>query len=299
MLNGFEAIKSTLLNHYHNHKLHHAIIIHGKRGTGKAGFAKEFINEIFGNKSTTHPDLLIIEKEAEKKEIVVDKIRKISDFLNQTSAIYKDKFIIIDSACELNKSASNALLKILEEPHPNNFLILISHNLNRILPTIKSRCQIHKISDLSFENFKEILLQKNPNISTSEVEFLNEICAGSIAEAIDAGQNFAKLYNGFLQSIKNKKLDSAFLKTVSDKNFSFLIFEKIFNFFSNRLVKFSNHHPLTFFFNEEEIFLDLTQKLQKEKIFDIIDECLILVAKTTSLNLDKKTSVINIFNRIA
>jgi DNA polymerase-3 subunit delta' len=115
MLIGFNQTKSALFNSHQTQKLHHAILLHGKKGIGKASFAAELAKEILG-KSALYPDLLLIEKEAEKKEITVDKIRKIADFSNQTSAISADKFILIDSACELNKSASNALLKILEEP---------------------------------------------------------------------------------------------------------------------------------------------------------------------------------------
>ena len=66
-------------------------------------------------KNNFHPDLKIICKEEEKKEISVNAIREIADFVNQTSANDNHKFIIIDSACELNKNASNALLKILYE----------------------------------------------------------------------------------------------------------------------------------------------------------------------------------------
>jgi DNA polymerase-3 subunit delta' len=296
MLIGFSEVKSTLLKHYHNNKLHHAILLDGKKGIGKSSFAKEFVNDVMQNKTNHNPDLLIIEKDADKREIVVDKIRKIADFINQTSAISKDKFIIIDSACELNRSASNALLKVLEEPHANNFIILISHNLNRILPTVKSRCQIHKINDLSFVDFKEILLNKKPNLSVSEIDFLSEICDNSIAQALELGADLIKLYSIFLQSLKNKKLEESFLKIISDKNFSFIIFEKIINFFNNRLIKFSNHLPINFYFNEEEIFLTLIEKLNKEKIFNIVDLSLILLNKTTSLALDKKTSITNIFN---
>ncbi len=296
MLIGFESIKSTLLSHYKNNKLHHAILLHGKKGIGKASFIKEFVGDIFGGTLNNHPDFLIIEKEAEKKEISVDKVRKINDFINQTSAISKDKFILIDSACQLNKSSSNAILKILEEPHSNNYLILISHNLNRILPTIRSRCQIHKINDLSFEDFKNILLKKNPSLSNDQVRFLSEICDNSIADAIEFEKELIKLYSGFLQSLKNQKLDESFLKTIADKNFSFLIFERIFTFFANRLIKFINNFSVNFFFNEEEIFLKLIQKFKSDEIFLIVDESLFLLNKTISVNLDKKTAVINIFN---
>lgn len=299
MLIGFDLVKSTLLASYQNQKLHHAILLHGKKGIGKSSFAKEFIAEIFDTKNDNHPDLLLIEKDPEKKEITVDKVRKIADFVNQTSAISPNKFILIDSACELNKSASNAILKILEEPHKNNFLILISHNLNRVLPTIRSRCQIVRVPDLTFENFSKILHQKNPKFSDDEIKFLAEICNDSPAEAISFGSDLTRLYDLFLNSLNNKKIADELLKKLSDKNFSFTIFEKIFEFFTNRLIKFLSGMPLNFFFNEEEVFLNLTQKFPAKQIFAIADESLILLHKTTSLNLDKKLTFINLFNKIS
>jgi DNA polymerase-3 subunit delta' len=300
---GFESIKSTLLNAYSNKKLHHAILLNGKKGIGKASFAKEIVLEILGEipeaKNALHPDLLLIEKEAEKREITVDKIRKIADFLNQTAAISPNKFIIINSACELNKSAANALLKILEEPHPNNFLILVSHNLSQVLPTIKSRCQILKISDLTFENFCQILRRKKPTISDEELKFLSDICDNSPAEAINIGSDITRLYELLLNSFKEKKISEELLKKISDKNFSFIILKKIFEFFFNRSAKFSSGFPLNFYFTEEEIFLELIKKFPPQKLFQIFDESLILLSKTTSLNLDKKLTFINIFNRIS
>jgi len=295
---GFNVIESSLLNSYNNQKLHHAILLNGKKGIGKASFAKEFVAKILDIKNANHPDLLLIEKEAEKKEITVDKIRKITDFLNQTSAISLNKFIIIDSACELNKSASNALLKILEEPHKNNFLILISHNLNRVLPTIRSRCQIVKIPDLTLENFTEILREKTPRIPANELQFLSEICDNSAADAINLGPDLIRFYGLFLRSILNKKIGEELLKKISEKNFPFMVFEKIFEFFISRLVKISCGTELEFFFDEKEVFTNLTQKFSAKEIFQIADESLILLHKTTSIYLDKKLAVTNIFNRI-
>ena len=295
---GFDTIKSSFLNNYQNQKLHHAILLNGNKGIGKSSFAKILANEILASQNNSHPDLFIIEKEVDKKEITVDKIRKISDFINQTAAISKDKFIIIDSACELNKSASNALLKILEEPHANNFLILISHNLNHVLPTIKSRCQIIKIPNLSKENFQKILHQKNPNLEKEEINFLSEISNNSIAQAIDFGSDLTKLYKLFLESIKNKILDENLLKKISEKNFLFQNFEMIFEFFISRLMKFFKESEMNFFFNEKEVFLNLIKKFSQEEIFLISDEALQILTKTNHLHLDKKLSLINVFNLI-
>ena len=297
MLIGFNQTKSALLKSYQTQKLHHAILLYGKKGIGKASFAAEIAKEILG-KSALYPDLLLIEKEAEKKEITVDKIRKIADFSNQTSAISTNKFILIDSACELNKSASNALLKILEEPRPNNFLILISHNLNRVLPTIRSRCQIVKIPDLSLHDFTEILRQNNLQFPPKDLQILSEIFNNSPAEAITLGLELTRFYELFLRSLYNKKISEELLKKISDKNFSFTIFEKSFEFFISRLLKRLNATLDNFYFDEEKVFLNLIQKHSAQKIFMIADESLNLLRQTTQLSLDKKLSFINIFNQV-
>jgi len=265
---------------------------------GKASFAREFVEEILGDKTAAHPDLFLIEKDPEKREINVDKIRKIFDFAHQTSASSPNKFIIIDSACELNKAASNALLKILEEPRPNNFLILISHNLNRVLPTIRSRCQIVKIPDLSAADFTEILQQKNLHFAPKDLQFLTEICDNSPATAINIGLELTRFYELFLRSIYNKKLSDELLKKVADKNFSFEIFEKSYEFFISRLLKNLNSSDLNFYFDEEKVFLNLRQKFAAKKIFTITDETLLLLRKTAPASLDKKLTLINIFNQL-
>lgn len=293
---GFESTRLNLLNSYNQQKLHHAILIHGKKGIGKARFAKNFAKEILENHNINNPDLFIIEKEEGKKEISVNQIRKIANFSNQTSAISKNKVIIIDSACNLNKSSSNALLKILEEPHKNNFLILISHNLNAVLPTIKSRCQLVKIEDLTKENFRKILLQENSTFEEDNLNFLSEICDNSPANALKNGGELTKTYKLFLSSLENRIILDDFLKLISDKNYSFESFEKSYLFFANRLVKFFNCLKIDFYFNEEEIFVTLMKKSSLDKIFKIIEKSSDLISKTNSLNLDKKLTITNIFN---
>ncbi len=295
MLIGFNQTKSTLLTNFHSQKLHHALIINGKKGMGKSSFAKEFVLEILQSKNTNHPDLLLIEKDEGKKEITVDKVRKIHEFVTQTSAIGNNKFIIIDSACELNKSASNAILKILEEPNQNNFLILIAHNLNKILPTIRSRCQIIEAPNFNFADFSQILQRQN---ISDNLNFLAEICDNSPAEAINNSKDLSKVYQLFLNSFAQNKLDENLLKIISDKNFSFTIFIKVLEFFSNRFLQFLNGVENNFYFNEQEIFLLLSKKVSAENFLRISEESLTMAYKVLPFYLDKKLCVINIFNRI-
>jgi len=156
-------------------KLHHAFLLHGRAGIGKYDFALSFSQALlcrnrddrgyacnecpschwFNDES--HPDFRLISPEQEtgteedaspakktkkKTQISVAQIRDLSDFLNlsshQTSGL---RIVLINPAEALNQASANALLKMLEEPAPGVVFILIAHQLQRLLPTIISRCQ--------------------------------------------------------------------------------------------------------------------------------------------------------------
>lgn len=314
---GLDSVKSGLLNNYRQHKLHHAILLHGKKGIGKASFAREFAleilqNSVAGNSSENskqnfssnsfnkpnHPDLFLIEKLENKRDIVVDQIRKIADFSNQTSAISREKFIIIDAADDLNRAASNALLKILEEPHPHNFLILISHNPSKLLATIKSRCQLVKIPDLSHADFAKILQKSMFKFSAEEIKIMSIMCDDSPAKAIDAGRDMIEVYELFLSSIKNRVINEEITKKIADKSFNFEIFSEVVTFFLHRLSSYNAGQIEYFLFSEKEVFATLNQKFTAEKIFSLSDEVMKALAQTSSLNLDKKLLLVNLFNLI-
>lgn len=295
---GFDGIKSTLLRQHQQNKLHHGLLFHGKKGIGKASFAKELALTILGGQNTDHPDLLIIEKEKDKKEISVNKIREIASFLNQTSAISKYKFIIVDSADELNKSSANALLKTLEEPHPNNFLILISHNPNKVMTTIKSRCHAICIADLSFENFVKIIKENAPDIADDEINVLAEICDNSPAKALQDGQALIDIYEALLNSLEHQIIDDELLKKITDKSFDFNIIIESLTFFFHRLITFLNGGTVKFYFDEKDIFLYFKNKLTLREIFDLYDNIRNSLQKNKSLNLDRKLTFINIFNQL-
>ena len=295
---GFDSIKSSLRSNYHQHKLHHAILLHGKKGIGKSNFAKKFALEILGGNFENHPDLFLIEKLENKRDIVVDQVRKIADFANQTSAISNEKFIIIDAADDLNRAASNALLKILEEPHPNNFLILISHNPSKLLATIKSRCHLIKIPDLSHEDFAKILQKSIFKYSAEEIKILSIMCDDSPAKAIDVGRDMIEIYELFLSSIKNRIINEEIIKKIADKNINFEIFSETITFFLHRLSAYNAGQIEYFLFTEKEVFSMLNQKFSAEEVFDLSDVIAKALSQAASLNLDKKLLLVNLFNSI-
>ncbi|WP_182421902.1 DNA polymerase III subunit delta' [Aureimonas sp. ME7] len=156
-------------------RMHHAWLIQGPLGIGKAtmafGFARHLLgavweqiddrrmfeasNPIFRQiASGAHPNVVHIRRaEADrgdgfKTQITVDEIRRLQHFF-QSTAPSGWRIAIIDPVDDLNRNAANALLKILEEPPPRSIFLLVNHLPGRILPTIRSRCRVLRLDLLS------------------------------------------------------------------------------------------------------------------------------------------------------
>jgi len=136
-------------------KLHHALLIQGPSGLGKASFTMQLGqlllckarqgDKVCGqcqscllNAANTHPDLHVVESD---KQIGVDQIREAIKKLGSSAHMSGAKVLIIYHAHTMTESSANALLKTLEEPTANTFLLLTTDKPERILATIKSRCE--------------------------------------------------------------------------------------------------------------------------------------------------------------
>ena len=89
-----------------------------------------------------HPDLHLVFPEPDKRTIGIDQVRELSEALAMKGFRSAAKVAVIEPAEAMTAAAANALLKTLEEPAPGTFLLLVTHQLHRLLPTIRSRCQI-------------------------------------------------------------------------------------------------------------------------------------------------------------
>ena len=136
----------------------HALLVNGPEGIGKACFSLALANYVLcrspqGNSacgkcrsceltaSGNHPDLYQLHPDEPGKPIKIDQIRELTEFIYSTAQQGGYRVVIIDPADSMNINAANALLKMLEEPGENTLLMLLSHRLGQMLPTIKSRCQ--------------------------------------------------------------------------------------------------------------------------------------------------------------
>lgn len=156
-------------------KIPHAFLFSGPKGLGKMTVAKCFAKTLqcqakirFCSKCEScinfdrshQPDTIILQKEGVLK---IEEIRMLRHKLSLTSFNSPYKICIIDQVENLTKEASNALLKILEEPTKNTIIILISENYEKILPTIISRCVVLKFYPVPRDTIKQHFFHQNLN----------------------------------------------------------------------------------------------------------------------------------------
>ncbi len=179
-------------------KLAHAYLFLGPNGVGKHSAAIEFakfLNCASGEadncgkciscskiEKAIHPDIFIISAEEGQRIISIDRIRELSARLSLKPFEARCRVAIID-AQSLNEEASNALLKILEEPGANMLFMLIAANVNSLLDTIVSRCQIVRFKPLGRHDVISIL-RMDFDINEKEAEFLADLSGLNIKKAL-------------------------------------------------------------------------------------------------------------------
>lgn len=150
----------------------HSLIFSGPEGVGKhtcaimVAKALNCVNSQLGDfcdvcsscrkiESGAHPDLTIVSVEADATQIKIAQIRQILSVLDLKPLEGRNKVIIIDPADLLNPEAANALLKGLEEPPENTFIILITVNVHELLLTVRSRCQVYTFTPLTLDEIRQ------------------------------------------------------------------------------------------------------------------------------------------------
>jgi len=160
MLPWFTSVYSSLISRANAKRLHHALLFNGAPGIGKQelvdGIAFTLLckspsasgpcdacQSCALRKAGSHPDFHILESE---KQLGVDKIREGIAKLSGTAQMSGNKVLVIPKADSMTEAAANALLKTLEEPTNNTYLLLITESLNKLMPTILSRCEKHALA---------------------------------------------------------------------------------------------------------------------------------------------------------
>ncbi len=141
----------------------------------------------------THPDMILIQKPADKSFIPVelfigDREHRMREGLCHDIALKPfrggRKVAIIDDADYLNQEGANCLLKTLEEPPPRSVIVLVGTSEQRQLPTIRSRCQIVRFAPLSDRDVAA-LLRLHSALEEDQIESIARRSAGSLSRALD------------------------------------------------------------------------------------------------------------------
>ena len=183
---GYQDLSQTILDSIKSKKMGASILFLGPRGIGKHTLIKYLLSQLLLN-NIADPDLIEVSAEynnegEEKKNraISTEEIRNISVKLRMTAVNNRYRVAIIDGADYMNYNASNALLKILEEPGDNTLIFLTANSSSKIIPTIRSRCRVMKFNQLNEEFFSEIMMSKRDNIDEEEIQILYKISDGNI-----------------------------------------------------------------------------------------------------------------------
>ncbi|MCW1383518.1 DNA polymerase III subunit delta' [Novosphingobium sp. KCTC 2891] len=207
-------------------RMHHAWLLAGREGLGKATFARAAAAELVaepGMKQPSpehHPDILFLsplpanDDEAKKKEegrpylrkrnISVDQVREMQRRLVTRPTLGARRAVVIDAADELEKGAVNALLKSLEEPPQGTFFLLVVHQLGRLLPTVRSRCLVVRFHPLAPPDLARALDAAAPELDEATREAAIAVAAGSPGAAL----SFAEQDLGATYAVMNRLVQS-------------------------------------------------------------------------------------------
>lgn len=214
MIHGHDRAVAQFMSAWTSRTLHHAWLLAGPRGIGKASFARAAVRRILADAAGppsdlpgietapdhpivplldagSHPDFRMLERIERKppaiglaRNISVEQVRSLGGLLGSTPFLSPWRAIIIDAADDLEPPAANALLKMLEEPPANCVFLLVSHAPGRLLPTIRSRCRKLDFAPLSDAAMTSVLEAVLPASTASDRTRLIASAMGSPGRAM-------------------------------------------------------------------------------------------------------------------
>ncbi|MBV7275421.1 DNA polymerase III subunit delta' [Clostridium sp. PL3] len=210
---GHDNIKLQIANSIEKGRFSHAHIIAGEEGIGKSLIGKDIAIRLLGKKiNKQYVDIIEFKLQKDKKSIGIDDIKNIIEETNKKPYEGDKKVILLYNADKMTEAAQNAFLKTIEEPPKGIFIILLCEKLEKILDTIKSRCQIYKLNRLSEDEMLIFLKNRFPGISKEELKIMNAFSDGipGRAERFIEDESLKEIRNStanILKDICQNKID--------------------------------------------------------------------------------------------
>jgi len=250
---GHADAEAAIVDAMTSGKMHHAWLLQGPQGIGKATLAYRFARCVLkygkGERFVLEPsrtdlamdagdpvfrrvaaggfgDLLVLRRPYDEKTkklktvIPVDEVRRVGGFHSVHAGEGGWRVCIVDSADEMNPQAANALLKTLEEPPARALLILVSHAPGRLLPTIKSRCRKLTLKPLGEADLAAALAaQDNLALSGDELTGVARLAEGSLGQALAlAAEDGLTLYRDMMTHLHSlPRVDATGLMSFAER----------------------------------------------------------------------------------
>ena len=232
VLFGQAAAEACFLDAAAEGRLHHAWLITGPRGVGKATLAWRIARALIAGAAAptlamdradpvfsqlaalSSPQLFLCRRPWDEKgerlrtAITVEEVRALKSFLQLCAADGGWRVAIVDFADELNSSAANAILKILEEPPPHSVLLLVSHRPAGLLPTLRSRCRELRCATLALPDLTAALAAAGARPDPGSEAILAVAAGGSVGNAFRLSQNGgAAVYAEIVDLLRRSPID--------------------------------------------------------------------------------------------
>ncbi len=243
-------------------KLPHALLLSGKAGIGKLEFAQNLAKSLLCSNPNpsgeacnqcpnctwfnegNHPDFRLtspeqdsdsavdevpITKKSSKRSIVIkiEQIRELNQFLALSNHQHDGlRIVLLCPAEALNLAAANALLKMLEEPPQNTIFLLVTHQPQRLLPTIISRCQVIDMPLPDEKSASDWLVNQGVKDATSQLSYAGGSPLLALGQAVEGGNSsWQNLAQGLSIGAKLNPFISApvFLSASSSANMDFAL----------------------------------------------------------------------------
>lgn len=332
---GHQEAEATFTRAWSGGRLAHGWLISGPAGIGKATLAWRIARYALSNgpapdlaidpqsptfrqiAAGTHPDCRLIRRSINPKsrppklrgEITVDDIRALGPFLRQTAAQGGWRIVVIDTADEMNTSAANALLKLLEEPPPQVLLLLVSHAPSRLLPTIRSRCRSLTLQPLNDTQVSQVIAADPAagDLPADDLAVIARLAEGSPGRAlalIDRGGLTAyRDMLGLLATLPDLDIDR--LLNLAD-GFAgakgegpYRTYTELLQWWLTSLVRAGASRTNTAILPEEQQIRARLLAHGLDPWLDVWEKTRDLLARADRLNLDRKQVVLNVYFALA